>query len=82
MVLFLLPSLQVRYCEGGQGGTTKTYALNSCEQDIPPTLYTKATNLTCCTNPDSPEYQLGVPSVTVAESSSVIYLNGQDCSKE
>lgn len=69
-------------CEGGSGGVTKTYTLNSCEQDIPPKLYTKAIDLTCCTQPDSPECQSGVPSVSVQESSSAIYLNGHECSDE
>ena len=66
-------------CEGGSGGVTKTYTLNSCEQDIPPTLYTRAIDLICCTAPDSPECQVGVPSVSVQEASSTIYLNGREC---
>lgn len=69
-------------CEGGQGGVTKTYALNSCQQDIPPRLYTKAIDLTCCLQPDSPECQSGVPSVSAQAESSTIYLNGKVCSME
>ena len=69
-------------CEGGSGGVTKTYALNSCGQDIPPTLYTKAIDLTCCTYPDSPECQIGAPTVSAGTSVSIIYINGQECVDE
>ena len=66
-------------CEGGREGVVKTYALNSCEQDIPPTLFTKAIDLTCCINPDSPECTTGIPSVSVSSAPSDIYLNGELC---
>jgi hypothetical protein len=58
-------------------GTVKTYRLNTCAQDIPPTLYTVADDLSCCSAPDSAACTTGNPSVSVA--GSTIYLNGTSC---
>lgn len=64
-------------CEGS--GVTKTFKLNVCEQDIPPVLYTQAVDLSCCTDPESPDCQRGIPSIEAAGS---IFLNGIDCAAE
>jgi hypothetical protein len=45
-------------CSGS--GVLKTYEVNSCKQDIPPSLYTIAFDLTCCSAPDSPACEKGV----------------------
>jgi len=58
-------------------GVTKTYTLESCEQDIPPILYTVALDLTCCSDPDSPACVTGVPSVSVPGAE--VSLNGAIC---
>ena len=58
-------------------GTLKTYALNACTQDTPPSLYTVASDLTCCTDPNAAGCTSGVPSVGVDGAS--IYLNNQHC---
>ena len=62
-------------CQGN--GVTKVYALDVCEQDIPPTLYTVATDLACCLDPQSPECTTGTPSVSVP--GGVVYLDGEPC---
>ena len=62
-------------CDGS--GVTKVYALNECEQDIPPMLYTEAFDLSCCSAPDSAECESGVPSVSVGDGT--ITLNGEAC---
>ena len=62
-------------CTGN--GTVKSYALNHCEQDSPPSLYSVATNLTCCSEPDSEACVVGAPSVSQA--GATIYLNGVLC---
>lgn len=64
-------------CEGS--GVVKTAYLNQCEQDIPPTIYTKGVDLECCLNPDSEACNdsMGYPRVTVPNS--VITMNGQAC---
>ncbi|MFT7580729.1 MAG: hypothetical protein ACI9MR_002402 [Myxococcota bacterium] len=59
-------------------GVTKTYALNSCEEDNPPPLHTMAIDLTCCTDPTSASCNTGVPSATQADTE--IYLNNVKCS--
>lgn len=58
-------------------GNVKTYKLNVCEQDTPPMLYTKAVDLTCCSDPSSAACKKGVPSVGVA--GATITLNGASC---
>ena len=58
-------------------GTVKTYVAGVCQQDIPPTLYTRAINLTCCTEPEHPDCVEGLPSVTVPGGQ--VWLNGQSC---
>ena len=63
-------------CSGS--GVTKTYRLNGCEQDTPPTLYTMALDLTCCTSPNSAACITGTPSVSVA--GATIFLDGTSCS--
>ncbi|MFP6662772.1 MAG: hypothetical protein VCC00_01055 [Deltaproteobacteria bacterium] len=62
-------------CDGT--GVDKTFVLDECDQDIPPTLYTSATDLTCCTAPESPECLTDVPLVESAGSE--IFLNGELC---
>jgi hypothetical protein len=62
-------------CAGS--GVTKTYRLNVCEQDTPPTLYTTAVDLTCCASPSSAACVRATPSVSVA--GATIYLNGAPC---
>ena len=58
-------------------GVLKTYTLNTCEQDIPPSLYTMAIDLTCCEDPSHPDCVHGVPSVSVPGGS--ITLDGEPC---
>jgi hypothetical protein len=58
-------------------GTLKTYVLNVCAQDTPPSLYTVAEDLTCCVDPNSAACSKGVPTVDVPGAS--IYLNNQHC---
>lgn len=65
-------------CSGS--GVTKVYVLNMCTQDIPPRLHTLAFDLTCCSEPDSPDCEVGIPLVTVP--GGVVYLNGEACSPE
>lgn len=62
-------------CQGD--GVTKVYALDVCEQDIPPSLYTVATDLSCCLDPEGPDCVTAVPSVSVP--GGTIYLNGEPC---
>jgi hypothetical protein len=68
-------------CAGGQAGVTKTYSPDICQQDIPPTLFTKAIDLTCCNAPGSSACTTGLPSVSVQNADSNIFLNGQVCSE-
>ena len=63
-------------CTGS--GVTKSYRLNACEQDNPPTLYTKALDLTCCTSPNSAACTTGTPSISV--SGGTVFLDGSACS--
>jgi hypothetical protein len=63
-------------CTGN--GVLKSYVSNSCTRDIPPSLYTVAFDLSCCSAPDSPACQRGVPSVTVPGAG--IFVNGTRCS--
>ena len=62
-------------CEGT--GVRKVYSLNVCEQDIPPMLYTVAIDLTCCSEPDSPQCLVGIPTVGVSAGQTT--LNGVVC---
>ena len=61
----------------GGTGVLKTYPLNKCEQDTPPNLYTKAVDLTCCSDPQAAGCAQGVPSASV--SGTTIFLNGDLC---
>jgi hypothetical protein len=63
-------------CTGS--GVTKSYRLNVCEQDTPPTLYTMALDLTCCTSPNSPACTSARPSVSAP--GATIFLDGAVCS--
>ncbi len=58
-------------------GTRKDYVLNVCEQDIPPSLYTVASDLTCCSRPTDPACKTQVPTVSAAGGK--IFLNGTAC---
>lgn len=62
-------------CTGN--GAVKSYVLDECEQDVPPSLYSVATNLTCCSEPDSEACVVGAPSVSQA--GATIYLDGVLC---
>ena len=62
-------------CQGD--GVTKIYSLDVCEQDIPPSLYTVATDLSCCLDPEGPDCVTGDPSVSVP--GGTVYLNGEPC---
>ncbi len=62
-------------CAGS--GVTKTYRLNACEQDTPPTLYTVALDLACCTSPNSAACMTGTPSISVP--GGAVYLDGSAC---
>ena len=61
----------------GGSGVRKVYSLNTCEQDIPPVLYTVAIDLTCCSDPESPDCIKGVP--TAGPVGAEISLNGVVC---
>jgi hypothetical protein len=63
-------------CQGT--ATTKVYALDTCERDIPPTLYTMAVDLTCCLDPTSADCKVGVPSAGQA-GTTTIYKNNVAC---
>lgn len=58
-------------------GVLKTYMVNACQRDVPPTLYTVAIDLTCCSDPAAAGCRSGVPSVSVAGGS--IFLNSLRC---
>jgi len=58
-------------------GKTKSYTLNACEQDTPPTLYTMAVDLTCCSDPTSTACKVGLP--TVDREGATVYLNNVKC---
>lgn len=60
-------------------GTPKSYKLNACTQDTPPSLYTIAVDLTCCTDPNAAACTKGVPSVTTA--GATVYFNNQLCTQ-
>ncbi|KAK3268907.1 hypothetical protein CYMTET_22616 [Cymbomonas tetramitiformis] len=62
-------------CDGS--GTEKSIVLGECHQDKPPTLYTKGTENSCCTDPTSSGCVTDVPYVTQA--GATIYLNGELC---
>ncbi len=61
-------------------GTQKDYLLNACEQDTPPSLFTVAFDLICCSDPADPACKTEVPSVSAAGGS--VYLNGEACVPE
>ena len=58
-------------------GVLKTYYPDECEQDIPPTLYTVAVDLSCCADPDA--CTAAVP--TVDQPNAGIYKNGILCTE-
>lgn len=58
-------------------GVVKTYALNVCTQDTPPSLYTQAVDLSCCNTATAAACAKGLPSVGVDGAS--VYLNNQKC---
>jgi hypothetical protein len=58
-------------------GVTKTFFPDVCEQDIPPTLYTMAIDLSCCDDPQGADCLVDIPSVTVPGGQ--VYLNGDLC---
>ncbi len=58
-------------------GVRKDYVLDVCEQDMPPSLYTVAFDLTCCRAPSDPTCKRALPSVSVAGGS--VFLNGAAC---
>ena len=58
-------------------GVLKTYYPDECEQDIPPTLYTVAVDLSCCADPDA--CTAAVP--TVDQPNAGIYKNGRLCTE-
>jgi hypothetical protein len=62
-------------CSGS--GTVKTFYPEVCQQDIPPVLHTKATNLACCTDLAHPDCVVGAPSVSIP--GGAVTLNGQAC---
>ena len=62
-------------CSGS--GVTKTFLADQCEQDIPPSLYTMAVDLSCCEDPTGSECTRGMPSVSVPNG--IVYLNGSPC---
>lgn len=63
-------------CEGT--GVSKVFHPGECVQDTPPVLHTVAFDLTCCSEPESPECLAGVPSVSIE--GATVTLNGEDCS--
>ena len=62
-------------CSGS--GTLKTFFAGVCQQDIPPVLHTKATNLACCSDMEHPDCVVGMPSVSVP--GGLVSLNGNAC---
>jgi hypothetical protein len=60
-------------------GVAKTFRPGVCEQDTPPSLYTKGFDTTCCTDPSAPGCVTGTPSARDGKAS--IYLNGELCSE-
>jgi len=58
-------------------GKLKTFVLNECTQDYPPSLYSMGTNFACCQDPASAECQVGIPTVSVPGGQ--VYLNGELC---
>jgi hypothetical protein len=57
----------------------KRYTAGVCEQDTPPSLYTVASDLTCCTDPTAPACTTGTP--TVDRDEAQIALNGEGCAE-
>ena len=62
-------------CEGT--GTQKTITFETCEQDIPPVLYSKGIDFECCKDPDGASCKTADPSVSVE--GSTIYKDGELC---
>ncbi len=60
-------------------GVRKSYVLNVCARDTPPSLYTVATDLACCSAPDSGACTMGAPEVTVPGGST--FLNSVPCAR-
>ncbi len=59
-------------------GKTKVYRLDRCDQDTPPSLFTKAVDLGCCATPPGAGCTIGLPSVDRA--GSAIDLDNVRCS--
>eukprot|EP00440_Ansanella_granifera_P068107 gb/GFBE01073884.1/.p1 GENE.gb/GFBE01073884.1/~~gb/GFBE01073884.1/.p1 ORF type:complete len:230 (+),score=28.10 gb/GFBE01073884.1/:1-690(+) len=57
-------------------GTLKTFEQDVCHQDIPPVLYSRGADLSCCTDPTGSACLTGVPSVSVPGE---IFLNFEQC---
>lgn len=64
-------------CDSPLGAHWKSYRINDCETDTPPTLHSMGLDFTCCSDPDSPGCKSGVPSVGIEGAE--IYLNGELC---
>ncbi len=60
-------------------GNVKTYTLNACTQDTPPSLCSMAVDLTCCAVPNAAGCTKGVPSTS--QDGSLITFNNQPCGK-
>jgi len=64
-------------------GVTKTFYIGQCHQDIPPVLWSKATDLSCCEDPVSEAClaTYGAP-IKTAQVDASIYLNGELCDED
>jgi hypothetical protein len=58
-------------------GVAKSFQVGTCEQDIPPTLYTTGIDTTCCTDPAAAGCVTGSPSAL--DGKATIYPNGKKC---
>lgn len=58
-------------------GVAKSFKVGTCEQDIPPTLYTTGIDTACCTDPAAAGCVTGSPSAL--DGKATIYLNGKKC---
>jgi hypothetical protein len=67
-------------CDSPLGAHWKSYRINDCETDMPPTLHGMGLDFSCCSDPESSHCTSGVPSVGVDGAG--IYLNGELCDQE
>ena len=58
-------------------GVAKSFQVGTCEQDIPPTLYTTGIDTTCCTDPAAAGCVTG--SLSALDGKATIYPNGKKC---